>query len=534
MHSFDWNYTFGLLRDHDFWRASLVVVELSVPVWLISNAFGIVLALMQESRLRVLRALSSAYVWFFRSLPLLVLLVFIYNTPQVLPGTRPFLGSAFAAGLISMVLNEAAFMAEIHRGGLLSVGTGQREAARALGLPYSKVQRLVVIPQAFRIALPANANEFISILKLTSLVCTISLSEILLTGQQLYTNNFKVLETLTGVAFYYIVLVTIFDRLRVIVERRLDVTRRKVSKVVPASDLRVASTAGVRRPRREHVGDRLVKVRGVTKRFGDTEVLHGVDFDVHAGEVVVIIGPSGSGKTTLARTLNHLESVTEGRVEVNGHLVGYRIDASGKLREERESVVSVHRRDIGMVFQSFNLFPHRKVIDNVLLAPRTLKRLPSDRAEEEGMALLERVGLRDHAQKYPHQLSGGQQQRVAIARAMAMKPAVMVFDEPTSAMDPELVGEVLDVLDELANAGMTMVVVTHEMRLAREVADWVVFMDDGKILVQGPPEELFGDRTHERMRKFLSKIERGGAPRPLLDIHEPADDLVPQAMTLRD
>jgi polar amino acid transport system permease protein len=502
--SFDWAYTVGLLSFADFWRACLTVVVLSVLSWVLANVVGITAAFMRESRIGPVRWVASVYVWLFRSLPLLVLLVFVYNLPQLFPGLGGLLGSAFVVGLISLVLNEGAYMAEIHRGGLISVRRDQREAAQALGLRYLTVQRLVVMPQAFRVALPALGNELTTIIKFTSLVSTISLTEILLVGQRLFTSNFKVLETLTAVAFYYVLIVTVFDQIRGLVERGLDVSRRRTAGVESAE--RTSRAVRVQRPRREHFGTPVVQVREVNKAFGDNRVLADVDLDVHEGEVVVVIGPSGSGKTTLLRTLNHLESVDSGRVEINGRLMGYKLTADGRPRRLSDAEVSRQRREVGMLFQRFNLFPHRTALGNVLLAPKAL-RLPDAVDEERALGLLDRVGLREHAAKYPHQLSGGQQQRVAIARAIAMNPRVLLFDEPTSALDPELVGEVLGTIADLADEGRTMVVVTHEMRLARDVADWVVFMEDGRIAAQGPPDDVLGANAAPRVARFLQRVD---------------------------
>lgn len=501
--NFDWSYTFGLLTEQDFWSASLTVVELSILSWVLANIGGIVLALMSTSHSRLLKLVSGAYVWFFRSLPLLVLLVFLYNVPQIVPESRWLLGSAFAVGVVGMVLNESAFMAELHRGGLMSVTRDQREAASALGLPYGKVQRFVVLPQAIRIALPGLGNEFINILKLTSLVSTISLTEILLVGQRLYTQNFLVLETLTAVAIYYVVLVTIFDLIRRVLERRLDVNLRKTALSAPAEP-RIPGRLGVRRDPQPHEGEKVVEVKDVRKAYGEHVVLKDVNLDIHRGEVVVIIGPSGSGKTTLLRTMNHLESVDHGQVMVNGSLMGYRLDPNGNPKAISDREVSKAREQVGMVFQRFNLFPHLTAMENLTLAPKQLGR-PTER--DELLSLLDRVGMREHADKYPHQLSGGQQQRVAIARAMAMHPDLLLFDEPTSALDPEMVGEVLQVIASLAEEKRTMVVVTHEMRVARDVADWVVFMEDGAVVAEGRPAELLGVESPERVQRFLRALD---------------------------
>jgi polar amino acid transport system ATP-binding protein len=249
----------------------------------------------------------------------------------------------------------------------------------------------------------------------------------------------------------------------------------------------------------------MVKAEGVHKRFGRLEVLKGVSLEVAPGEVTCILGPSGSGKTTFIRCINHLEKIDAGRLWVDDELVGYR-QAGDKLYELRESEVARKRAEIGMVFQRFNLFGHMTALENVVEAPIRVKKIAKERATQSAKALLDRVGLSDKYDFYPSQLSGGQQQRVAIARALAMSPKLMLFDEPTSALDPELVGEVLDVMRGLADDGMTMVVVTHEIGFAREVADTVVFMDGGVVVEAGTPSETLANPQHERTRSFLSKV----------------------------
>jgi polar amino acid transport system ATP-binding protein len=243
----------------------------------------------------------------------------------------------------------------------------------------------------------------------------------------------------------------------------------------------------------------------VHKSFGKLEVLKGVSLDVTKGETLCIIGPSGSGKTTFIRCINHLEKIDSGRIEVNGHLIGYR-ERNGKLVEDTERNIARRRTEIGMVFQRFNLFPHKTALENVTEAPVRVLGQKKEQATSFAKALLERVGLADKLDTYPGKLSGGQQQRVAIARALAMGPSLMLFDEPTSALDPEVTGEVLSVIEELARAGTTMIVVTHEMGFARKAANRVVMMDDGLIIEEGTPEHFFVDPTHERTKQFLSKI----------------------------
>ncbi len=249
----------------------------------------------------------------------------------------------------------------------------------------------------------------------------------------------------------------------------------------------------------------MVRAEKIVKRFGNLTVLNGVDLVVKRKQVVVIIGPSGSGKTTILRCINHLEKIDGGRIYIDGELMGYR-EVNGRLIEDREANIARIRSQVGFVFQRFNLFPHVTALENVIEAP--IHVLHQSRAEvtERAMGLLEKVGLADKAHAYPHKLSGGQQQRVAIARALAMNPKLMLFDEATSALDPELVGEVLKVMRQLAEEGMTMVVVTHEMGFAREVADHVIFMDKAVVVEQGKPEQIFDNPQNERTRNFLGMI----------------------------
>ena len=249
----------------------------------------------------------------------------------------------------------------------------------------------------------------------------------------------------------------------------------------------------------------MIEARDVWKSFGSLDVLKGINLEVAPGEVTCLIGPSGSGKSTLLRCVNHLEKITAGRLFVDGDLIGYR-ERDGVLHEMSEKDAAEQRRDIGMVFQNFNLFGHRTVLENIIEAPVHVKGQPVEEAKARAMELLAMVGLEAKAGAYPIQLSGGQQQRVAIARAVAMDPKLMLFDEPTSALDPELVGEVLRVMRDLADQGMTMLVVTHEMAFAREVADKVAFMAEGRIIEYGTPDEVLGNPREERTKAFLSTL----------------------------
>ena len=249
----------------------------------------------------------------------------------------------------------------------------------------------------------------------------------------------------------------------------------------------------------------MVNAEGVHKRFGRLEVLKGITLEVQPGEVMCLLGPSGSGKSTFLRCINHLEKINSGRLSVDGELVGYR-QVGDRLHELREADIARKRAEIGMVFQHFNLFPHMTAIENVTCAPIRVKGVSREAARSQANELLARVGLADKLSSYPSQLSGGQQQRVAIARALAMEPKLMLLDEQTSALDPELVGEVLAVMQQLAREGMTMIVVTHEMGFAREVADTIVFMDGGVVVESGRPREVLANPRHERTRAFLSRV----------------------------
>lgn len=501
--AFDWHYTFGLLVDSNFWFATLLVIELSVLSWLIAATIGFILAQAKLSDKTVISLAASGYIWFFRSLPLLVLLIFVSCLPQIFPSTRTILSSAFITGLISLVLSEAAYMAEIHRGGLISVPPGQTEAAKSLGIKFFGLQRLIIVPQALKISMPTLANEFVTIVKLTSLVSVVSLAEILVVGQRLYTQNFLVLETMAAVAFYYIAIVTVFSVALRWIEKRSDV-RFKSQKIGTIDDETVRKRIGqnLKFPDLSQQNNAVLALdaRKLSKSYGTHKVLSDINLEVKNGEVISIIGPSGSGKTTLIRLLNGLEKANQGEIFLHGKkFIHAEQKPSGhsKFWQDRSMIV-----DIGMVFQSFNLFHHRTVLDNVLLAALYHKRGTRAQLTPYAYAYLDKVGMAHHALKYPHQLSGGQQQRVAIARTMMMQPKIILFDEPTSALDPEMVGEVLEVIKKLAQAGTTLVIVTHEMRFAFDISDRIIFMENGSIICDSTPEVLLGGSVL-RVKKFL-------------------------------
>ena len=503
--SLDWEYFFSLFTMSAFYSACVTVIVLSTLGWFLGLVLGFVVACAKMSSHPWLNLPAGVFIWFFRSVPLLVVLVFVYNMPQLFPSTGPFLGVPFFAGLVSLVITEAAYIAEIHRSGLLSVNKGQHEAGHALNIGFLGIQRLIVIPQALRISMPALTNEYITAIKLSSLVSAISLPELLQTGQRLYSQNFLVMETLLAVAVYYVAIVTIFGSILQFIERKMDVPSRKPETLSDAEcdALRQTSLAmPIRKTPRTKGLPPALQLMKIRKQFGEHEVLKKIDMDIKIGEVVSIIGPSGSGKTTLIRTINMLETLNGGEVVLFGEDF-----IQGDSKPNMKKVRSGMQR-IGMVFQSFNLFPHKTALENIMMAPRyhgSTENLSQNR--QQALFLLDRVGLLAHANKYPHQLSGGQQQRVAIARTLALSPDIILFDEPTSALDPEMVGEVLKVIQDLAKEGMTLVIVTHEMDFALSVSDRVVMMEHGVIQADASPSEIEQADNNKpellRLRSFM-------------------------------
>ena len=477
--AFDWGYFFSLFSIGAFWQACVTVIVISTLSWGIGLVVGFLLACAKLSAPRWVKIPVELYIWFFRSVPLMVLLVFVYNLPQLFPVTQPLLGVPFIAGLVSMTVTEAAYMAEIHRGGLLSVAKGQSEAGHALSFSFIGIQRLIVIPQAFRISLPTLINEYITIIKLSSILSVVSLPELLLTGQRLYAQNFLVMETLLAVAVYYVMVVTVFTWLFRALENRLDIQRKRPQTLSEAEcqALRQSLPALSEESNTPAVNGAppALDLRGIRKSWGQHEVLKGIDLQVENGEVISIIGPSGSGKTTLIRTINALESLDGGEIILYGedYLKG------GAIVDKRQMRAGVRR--IGMVFQSFNLFPHRTVLDNVMLAPRYHQLLDQPVAREQALALLDRVGLLAHAHKYPGQLSGGQQQRVSIGRAIVKNPDILLCDEPTGALDYATSKEILQLIENVNKKyGNTVIMVTHNEAI-RNMADHVIKLRDGTV-----------------------------------------------------
>jgi polar amino acid transport system permease protein len=504
------------------WEGAWIAIQITFLGMIFGIICGFSLALMRLSASSVARGSSWFYIWFVRGTPQLLQLVFIFDA-------LPKIGlkfDTFTTAVIGFSLNEAAFSAELIRASILSVNTNQTVAAAALGMGRFLTLRRIVIPQAMKSLLPGLANDTIGMLKLTSIASVIFVNELTYRAQQVVGQNFMFFTVFGAAAAIYLFLTSGISLLQMWLELHFDHERtrkpsflqRYVGTQLPfgKSGHAVQTNPAPAGDVRNWVGEPgntlasaepFVSCRNVHKAYGPLQVLRGVDLDVKRGEVVVILGPSGSGKSTLLRLINHLEAVDDGEITVGGEFVGYerrggKVVPSGNLAKARA------KARVGMVFQSFNLFAHLTAVENVTEAPVQVYGERREAAGARACDLLQSVGLSQHMHHLPSQLSGGQQQRVAIARALAVQPRLMLFDEPTSALDPELVGEVLSVMRKLAEAGMTMLVVTHEIRFARDVADRVVFMDGGLIIEEGPPSQVIDDPQHERTRRFLRLVEQ--------------------------
>jgi polar amino acid transport system permease protein len=533
---------FGYAVNSFLLEGALLAVEIAACAMVGGVILGLGLALMRLSRLAPVRGLAWFYIWFVRGTPQLLQLVFIYDA-------LPPLGiklDTFTTAVLGFALNEAAFSAEIIRGGILSVNPSQSIAATTFGMGPFLTLRRIILPQAMRAILPGMANDVISMIKGTSIASVIFVNELTFRSQQIVGQNFKFFTVFAAAGIIYLVMTSAVAVGQAVLERRfnLEIDRTagrgsgfanlfgfalprlaKKAETETPRDLKptrraLAATKSAEAASLDWIGNitappgraddqqPFVTLANVHKAYGSKEVLRGIDFSVNRGEVVVIMGPSGSGKSTMLRLVNHLESLDWGEIKVEGKHVGYRMRNHNVLKPVRDLAKARAEARIGMVFQHFNLFEHMTALENVMEAPIQVYGEPREQVRGLAEKLLATVGLRQHADKLPHRLSGGQQQRVAIARALAISPRLMLFDEPTSALDPELVGEVLAVMRKLAEAGMTMLVVTHEVRFAQEVADRVVFMDEGLIVEQGTPAEVLGAPKHERTQRFLRMVER--------------------------
>lgn len=472
---------------------------------LLGILIGIVLAVMGISDNRALKLLARVYTDIFRGLPAIVTILII-GQGFARVGRDLFGPSPYPLGILALSLIAGAYIGEIFRAGIQSVERGQLDATRTLGMTYGQGMRLVVIPQGIRRVLPALVNQFIGNVKDSSLVYFLGLlaseRELFRVGQDqaVVTGNLSPL-LLAGI-FYLVITVPLTHLVNYIDARmrtgkRLTEVHSGLKEVAELADAKASDRAdatpepgGEPAPSFRGGG---IDVRNIDMAYGAVQVLHGVSLSVQPGSVTCLIGPSGSGKSTLLRCLNRLVECRSGDILLDGESI---------YRQTPDQL----RRRVGMVFQQFNLFPDRTALANVTLALRKVKGMPKDKAARTAEMRLRDVGLLERKHHRPANLSGGQQQRVAIARALALNPEVMLFDEVTSALDPELVKGVLNLMADLGRRGMTMVVVTHEMNFARKVADQVVFMDEGRIVEVGRPSDLFDNPQSPRLRRFLSEV----------------------------
>lgn len=544
----------GYVTSGFLWAGALVALEITAIAMVAGLGLGLLLALMRLSRFAPLRQIAWFYIWLMRGTPILLQLVFIFDG-------LPAIGLKFdsvTTAVIGFSLNEAAFAAEIIRGGIVSVNPQQGVAASSLGMGPFLTLRRIVLPQAMRAILPALASDTIGMLKMTSIASVVFVSELTFRSQQIVGQNFKFFTVFAGTAVIYLVLTSIISSVQAWLERSLDPEVRGARRDIATAAWRTrllgrlgrarlaenppalahsaaaaaqtspaahgagfasaATTADIgpnakvlrallatQQAASPNAAKPFLTCRRVWKAYNGRDILKGVDFSVQQGEVVAVIGPSGSGKSTLLRLINHLESIDQGEITIDGRYVGY-----AKVNNVLKPIAGVARAraevGVSMVFQQFNLFNNLTAIENIMEAPMHVHGVARAEAEATARRLLAVVGLSRHANHLPQHLSGGQQQRVAIARALAVKPRLMLFDEPTSALDPELVGEVLAVMKSLAEAGMTMIIVTHEIRFARAVADRVVFFDDGEIVEQGTTADVLDFPRKDRTRQFLNLI----------------------------
>ncbi|WP_448043449.1 amino acid ABC transporter permease/ATP-binding protein [Bradyrhizobium liaoningense] len=502
---------------------------------------GLILAGMQLSRFWLLAAIARAYTVIFRGTPLILQMVFAYDA---LPHIGIKLPAVLAAGL-ALACNEAPFIAEMLRAGVLGVDRGQLTAGQALGMTPSVLMRRIIAPQAIRTMIPAFGNEAVSALKNSSLASVVAVQELTLRSTQLASSTFDFFSIFFASGLLYLVLTATISLIQLFVEWWLDLDRttrseRKLADYLPwrrvdlvtkleLADATVADPEPApaelaatpppaltreERARRAATISRnniAVEVKDLAKSYGPQTVLGGLDLTVRVGEVVALLGPSGSGKSTLLRCINHLENWDAGTVRVGGRRLGF--GENGKplppraIANERASV------GVGMVFQQFNLFAHLSAKENIAGPLRWVHGMTRIDADRRATELLDRVGLSHRAHALPRHLSGGQQQRVAIARALAPNPSVLLLDEPTSALDPELVSEVLEVIRRLAiDDGLTMIISTHQIRFADEVADRVAFLSGGAIIEEGPAHEVLSNPRNPLTARFLSVMEADKAP----------------------
>ena len=490
-------------------QATVMTIFLAVSSQALGTVAGFFVALARLSPYRALSYPAFAYVWVIRGTPALVHLFIIYfGLPSIGITLEPL-----PAAVIAFSLSSAAYNAEVIRAGLQSVAVGQIEAARAVGMKMPTTLRRIILPQAMRVVAPPYMTNFIDHVKGTSLASVVTVRELLLTTQLIYSNTFRAMEALLVAAAIYLVLTSVLSVGQMRLERHLAFERRTPKArrlrqfgLDPADPTARSGATAQLSGAPPDPSRRVLEVAALSKSFGATKALSNINLTIRQGEVVCLLGPSGSGKSTLLRSINLLEIPDQGRIGIDTPNAKFDLTFGGTAPAVPAKALAQLRSRVGMVFQHFNLWPHKMVIENVAEAPVCVRHQSLAEAGATAAAMLARVGLGSKLVAFPDHLSGGQRQRVAIARALAMRPDIMLFDEPTSALDPELVGEVLQVIEDVAASGMTMLVATHEMGFARRVADRILFMDHGVIVEDARSEDFFERPKQERSARFLDAI----------------------------
>jgi polar amino acid transport system permease protein len=486
---------------------------IALQIWALSfvcaSIFGMALALVRNSRhFFILRAIVGAYIWLLRGTPILLQLLIWYNVLPII-GYRI---NEFWTAVLALSVCFSAYMCEVFRGGLLAVHEGQVDAAHSLGFGPIRTHWYFVIPQALRVSMPSIVNFAILMLKDTSITSVIAVAELTLRSNIIVARNFEYIPVFGASLTIYLILTSVLTLLQQRLEKMFDYSRREAVMARKALEI-IPRRSGNKLgdylcPTDVQTDNRAVVLDKVTKSYGKNKVLDNINLTFRSFRTTCVMGPSGSGKSTLLRTINGLETIDSGNITVNGVAMGGH--STGGLFGRTFAPFKVAKARIrartATVFQQFHLFQNYSTIENITLAPRKINGMDAATADAEGQNLLELLKLGHLRNRMPQRLSGGEQQRIGILRALAVKPKTLLFDEPTSALDPERVGEVLDVMMELSEAGGTMIVVTHEIEFARRCADWVVFMEDGRIVEEGPPEKILENPDSERIRIFLAGI----------------------------
>ncbi len=492
-------------------KGTVLTVAIALASQVIGTTCGLMLALARMSSRSWLWFPTFLYIWIARGTPALVHLFFVYFAlPPFGIQLEPI-----PAAIIALSISSSAYNAEIFRAGIASIPAGQIEAAKAIGMSYFNILRLIILPQAVRVIIGPYMSTFISHVKSTSLASVITVPELMLTTEMIYSITYRVAAALFVAASIYLVLTTLLTLLQLWLEKHLAVERRPLSAhklrrlghPTPAPNAALPAADKKQKAAVETRSGPVITVQHISKSFGSVKALDDISLTINQGEVVCLLGPSGSGKSTLLRCLNLLEVPESGRIKIDMGKSTFDHAFTGGAPPAPRHLIPL-RTSVGMVFQHFNLWPHKAAFENVVEGLVRVRGFKLPEAIEIGKRLLLRVGLGNQMAAFPDHLSGGQRQRVAIARALAMEPTVMLFDEPTSSLDPELVGEVLDVIESVAASGMTTLIATHEMGFARKIATRIIFMDGGRIIEDTTAEEFFTKAKHERSERFVNAILR--------------------------